>query len=582
MFRAVHKTFHNHYRRRYHGIYRHAKQLFVFDLGLLFLALALFGASLFFFFWKPGITDQIKLTLSLGDTRIKSGETVLLTAEYANHSKFKLQKAVLALRLPPGFVIDRTRTPESDLSTQSTAVIGDIDPGGSGGIGIYGTLWAEPGTEEHILALLSYTPEGKKQAEQKLGSFLVRLPESILSGTLTIASSTFPNIPLVLSYQLRNTSNRAIDNITLDKNWTATTPAAEFKNFTLGPGETKEIEGRIQTPATEGRLKVFATPQVLINNRLINQTRAEQTVAILYPKVTSAARLINPPAYGEPSQKLSVEFSWRNTSDYALQGSRLLISATPGVMDLDRTARENRLTVENGRLVVDSIARTALADGRPGSNDTFTLPMYLRPSFSLEQTENAKLQITPVMETHLPAVSAQAYNQSGEPAILPLATEVYLNASARYYTEEGDQLGRGPLPPAVGQTTKYWIMAQAQNTTNPLRDARFEAILPPGVTFTNKQSVTIGPPLAFNERTRAVTWSYGALPANSQTGLYFEVAVTPEPEQIGKILTLARNLRFFATDDVVNKPFNLTKAEITNVLPAIDRGSSAGAIVAGQ
>ena len=67
------------------------------------------------------------------------------------------------------------------------------------------------------------------------------------------------------------------------------------------------------------------------------------------------------------------------------------------------------------------------------------------------------------------------------------------------------------------------------------------------------------------------------MPANSQTGLYFEVAVNPSPEQVGEILPLTRTLTFTATDAVVGKEFNLTRAGLTNVLPRGDRGASAGA-----
>ena len=63
-------------------------------------------------------------------------------------------------------------------------------------------------------------------------------------------------------------------------------------------------------------------------------------------------------------------------------------------------------------------------------------------------------------------VDAQGKTFTGDAAELPVATEVAMQNSIRYYTEEGDQLGRGPLPPQVGETTKYWVFVQITNTTN--------------------------------------------------------------------------------------------------------------------
>ena len=165
---------------------------------------------------------------------------------------------------------------------------------------------------------------------------------------------------------------------------------------------------------------------------------------------------------------------------------------------------------------------------------------------------------------------------------IPLATEVAVESAARYYTEEGDQLGRGPLPPMVNQTTKYWLMFRANNTNNDLRAAVFSATLPAGVEFTGKQSVTIGPTIAYNPANRDLSWNYRLLPANSQTGLYFEVAVKPNAAQIGQTLTLLKNIKFTATDDAVGKNFSFSQPDVTNVLPASDQGARSGAAVVSE
>jgi hypothetical protein len=54
MLHRIHKAVHRHYHTRYHGVYAHAKQLFVFDIILLCLALFFFRRQCFFLFVETG------------------------------------------------------------------------------------------------------------------------------------------------------------------------------------------------------------------------------------------------------------------------------------------------------------------------------------------------------------------------------------------------------------------------------------------------------------------------------------------------------------------------------------------------
>jgi len=175
------------------------------------------------------------------------------------------------------------------------------------------------------------------------------------------------------------------------------------------------------------------------------------------------------------------------------------------------------------------------------------------------------------------SASGKAWEKSGTPVALPMTTEISWNAKAIYFTDDGNQLGRGAIPPQVGETTKYWILIQINNTVNAAKDVKFSAELPTGVEFTNRQSVTIGPELKSQNGT--VGWSYKELPAGSQTGLYFEVAVTPQTNQVGQALTLIKSMSLSATDSITNKNYNLNLGAINNQLGKNDQGTAAGYLV---
>ncbi len=572
--------FHHYYIRKYHGLYRHAKKLFVFDLALLAIAVALFATSIFFFFWTPRIGGLIDLSISLGNRRIKSGDYVHLTVDYANRSKTTLTSAMLALRLPVGFIVDRQKTPENIFSKNYTFILPELPPGGNGQAELSGWLWAEPRQEEKIIATLSYLPTNSTRLEQKLAIFSINLPDSVLAGNLTMPANSFPNQPLNFVYALTNNGDEKLDQIQIINNW-AQKPLEEnkFKNIAIAPHETKNFEGKIVSPDKSGQFPLQFTAQILANNHLINQDTKENKIEVLAPVITVAGRLVNDLPDTAPGQTVPLEISWKNNTRVPLKNLRLKILASSEIVDLVKTAKDNRLKLADGALLIDSSVRTELANGNAGGADTFVVELKLRSSFAPLQKESAKLEITPIMEAEADQVAGQIFSQVGETLKIPLATELNWQAETRYYTADGDQLGRGPLPPRVGEATKYWIFVDVFNSTNAVEDAEFSAQLPAGVNFTGRQSVTIGPPLKYDNATRAVSWKFGELPANSVTGLYFEVVTTPSSADLEKTMLLAKDLTFKAGDATIKKSFLLTKNELTNILNSNDRGATLGAKV---
>ncbi len=582
MFKSIYNIFHRHYHLRYHGIYAHAKKLFVFDLILLATAVALLGASLFFFFWKPGLVDQIDLKISLGSNRIKSGELVKMTVDYKNRSKYFLREPILALHLPAGFVVDRSLTPTNVFKADSTFELNEIRPGASGQAEIYGRLWSPPKQDEQISALLSYMPEKDDNREQKVGIFLVNLSDSILKESLEMASTSFANTPVPFAFKLINTSDSKLEGLNFNFNFPGKIIGlneSDLQNITLDKAGEKLITGQIIMPAKIGKYYLKVLVSANINNQTLNILSDQAAIKTFSHEVDLSIKIKNNLTFTQPGQVLDASIDWQNNGQNELQNSFLRIAFTPGVVDLKTTAQENGFKIDGNDLVISAKERTALANGKHLANDQFDFKIYLLPTFNVGALENTELEIKPSFIAELKDLPGQQFSSPGESAKVRLATELSLSAEARYYSNEGDQLGRGPLPPQIGETTKYWIFVHIDNTTNPVRDAIFSTVLANGVNFTGKQSVSIGPAVTFNESTRTVNWNFRELPANSQTGLYFEVAITPTPEQIGKNINLINEIKFSANDKNTGKIFNLNKSSLNNILPNIDSGSKKGNLV---
>lgn len=575
MFKRIYNLFKAHYHKRYRGIYRHAKKLFVFDLGLLGLAFFMLGASFFFFFWRPSLAGQIDLSFSFGNERIRSGDEILITIGYKNKSKKSLGDAILGVHLPPGFIIDREKTSENIFSSNSTFNLGKIDAGGAGQVEIYGTVFAEPGKDEKVTALLSYLPEDKKSREQKIGAAIYRPVVSVLSAEVFVASTSFPGRDLPVNVILRNNGTKMLDNISI------TPPVGQkfadesmIKKISISAGESKTIAGVIKSPDKPGEYAAQFSVNITANNIVIKQADLEKKIAIFYPEMKSGLKLTKTVAFADGGDALTVRVYWNNSSAHNLKNIRLRISPTPGVVDLKASARANNMAIDSNDLIIDKKTRTALADGSPGNSDEFETTLILLPFFKTNNLTQLEIKIG--AEAELEDVPGQKFVvESSEAVRLPLATQLRWQIKPVYYTSDGDQLGRGPLPPTVDETTKYWILVEISNGVNAIANNAFKLILGDGVEFTGKQSVTIGPELKYDKTINSVTWNYNLAPAFGDIGLYFEVAVKPTSAQVGKKITLVKSAGYSAKDDAVGKALNLSHGAINNTLSDDDQGSAA-------
>ncbi len=159
----------------------------------------------------------------------------------------------------------------------------------------------------------------------------------------------------------------------------------------------------------------------------------------------------------------------------------------------------------------------------------------------------------------------------GDPIEERLPTRVSLDTFARYFTSAGDQLGRGPLPPRVGDETIYWVFLNVSNTQNPLTGTTVTATLPNNVSWVDRQSVTYGSAVHFNPDSRRITWTIGDLKPMSQTNqriaASFAVAITPSDTQRGLTPALISNTSFSAqdlwVDERVSKSFGSVTTRIS-------------------
>ncbi|MDD5164514.1 MAG: hypothetical protein PHN27_02720 [Patescibacteria group bacterium] len=162
-------------------------------------------------------------------------------------------------------------------------------------------------------------------------------------------------------------------------------------------------------------------------------------------------------------------------------------------------------------------------------------------------------------------------------------TNLNLNAEARYYDDENAVIGQGPLPPQVGQETRYWIFWQLKNTINPVENISVRTKLPAGVSWIGQTKASHGS-ISYDESTREISWQIPQLDAY-QGGSYsfvessFEVSATPDSSSSGQILFLTDPITMEAKDQFTGNIIQDQKASLDSNLQDDPIGEGKGRVI---
>ncbi|MDO9399662.1 MAG: hypothetical protein Q7T79_03205 [bacterium] len=180
-----------------------------------------------------------------------------------------------------------------------------------------------------------------------------------------------------------------------------------------------------------------------------------------------------------------------------------------------------------------------------------------------------------IIEQKIHLVVAVAYDINGEKinyvsksSKLCVLSDLNLKSAGYYYSQQGDQLGIGPLPPTVDMQTNYWIFWEIDNFGNDFKDAIFVAQLPTDIIWIDNKNLSAGN-LQYSESTRKIIWTVEEISKNG--GNYragFEIGVVPSQKDVGKVLKLLSDISFSAYDNFCKE--EIIKTEFKDISTNLD------------
>lgn len=345
----------------------------------------------------------------------------------------------------------------------------------------------------------------------------------------------------------------------------------------VAPGATSRVDVRGVTDAPDGAtLRIEAT----FHGR--GADRAERTIAKGSVDIRGAAFTfaIGPqgdgPAIIRLGQPLEIGASYATSSDGAqdVPNARAFHVTISGPLVATSTVVAQGATIRRGEIRWPVL-------GVPAIGETAGETFLLTPPARVEAGQVpagmlASYTLTPELILAVDAAGTPLARLIGSPFILPVAGELRLATSARYFTSEGDQIGRGPLPPRVGATTKYWVTWDVRSVLRDVNRVVVRVPLPSGVEWTGRVMSATGVEPTFDASSRTVTWAIGNLERLLSTS--FELAVTPTAGQAGSFAALLGETKAQGIDDL-GTDLTASAPAVTTELRNDDRVSGKGRVI---
>ena len=547
------RHYETHYKTRYQ---ERAHLVFLLDAVLVSIALGLLGLGLYFRWLYHPLRDAFQLSL-VAEQTIVAGKETTFSVQVANTSDRPLRNARLDVHLPKTFIM--TQPPEGFDADTSRLTIETMNARARNTYRFRGAFLGSTGGDLY----LHFMAQGEDGASD----------EMLMKGTLTweanaiearfeAPESAVPGQAVAFALRIKNGSPFVFDEASVAPVWD--------ESFTLQNATPPVYRGKVAL----GRLE--AGEEVVVSfsgrfNRLLDPSmfRAQLTgtvggLTLSIAEAGASVRMADvglrlwtmfsgeAPLFVRPGQEVPVIVGYQNDGKQTIKN--ITLDVTPDVQTLGDIRWETSNRID------------ALAPGEHGERTVF---VRVRESVS-RYVADPVFRAVPQATLSLDAPKITGARVSGTAVEAKIAGSLRLRAVARYFTNEGDQLGRGPLPPRVGDTTRYWLFASLETGATELQDGVAVFLLPEGVRWTGRSAVTMGEDLA-QEGGRLV-WRIGSMAPHAGAtheapSASFEVALTPTPAQLGTSPLLLASAAVTARDAWTDDLLESNQAGLTTQLP---------------
>lgn len=596
---------------------RRWQRMLMWILSLL-VAVFVCVAGLYWYMWgrQPRFNAENVVLEITAPEKITSGSAVTYSIHYANREAVGFRKSELEIRYPSGF---RFATAEpKPLSGENLWDLGALGSGKEGTIEVQGYLVGRPEVESTISGVFRYWPANFSSEFSEVASaqtaidpaninFRMEGPEQVLAGQKTSytviynnpGSETMKDLRIEVVYPTGFVADIVKPELDEQDNTLAITelPVNEEREL--------QIEGYYSAAPDQPVDFIVLLSQKGRENEYFQQKEARQTTTVIKGDlalnvVANGSNRDSTIRWGET---VHVSVSFQNNSETTLSDIKVIATlesryrteksgkGSQGALDwttlvdsargsLKELAAVDEKTLRNRSITWTSDDLDELDTLETKKEGTIDFQINLYDLEQLRKQINAPEDVEIVLKTEVSVGKTGGVSEQlkvvGNPITFAVNSDLLLDAEARYFDKDGNQVGSGPLPPQVDQKTRYRVYWTMTNSLHEVQDVLVSTDLPDNVAWVNSFEVSAGEVL-FNSNNNSLTWRLNRMPLDiSKVTLSFDVEVTPKASQSGATAQLTKKITMTAVDTVTGgkiiQPISLLTTGVERDEEASDKG----------
>jgi hypothetical protein len=520
--------------------------------------------------------DGIQFSID-GPSRIALGQETTFFVNWQNGSSEPIATSDVRVSFPADFTL--TSTDPATVGDGLQFHLGSIPFGGRGTIAIKGMFTGALGTKTAIQVVGTYRPASFDSDFEALSTKAIEYTDTVLDGVIDAPEKSLPGDRVRIVYTLANRGTVAMQGLEMrirlpegfvrDASSTtdvmdgrmvrvplaqlaagATSSAVVTGSFVSGAGGEIELQAEAGRVAADG---VFLSAVKTISH--VNVLSGDLSLKL----IVNGADTDRSIAYGTP---LRIAVGYENTASEELKDVQIRLIAEPIVasgtnpgsikIPLDWSKVETNSTgTRTGNTITWNGKTVGVLERLPPRTDG---AFELTVPFVLNATTTNALGVRLIIEGTMKGVGKTAVDRTirTAPMNFLLQSDATIASDAWYFSEEGAQLGSGPLPPVLGQTTSYRVIWRLSKSVHELKNIRVSATLPKNVSWPDRTNVSAGTVL-YDEPNRTISWTMNRLPADvDEASADFTIELTPGSNDVGRFADLMGETRFVAEDTALN------------------------------
>ncbi len=538
--------------------------------------------------------DRVQLSVS-GPSEVASAESTSFTFIYANNNLIALNNATLILTYPE--VFHPEAQPAMKISaSQAEITLGAIKGRSQGKVVLVGKFYGSKGDHVLIRATLRYAPNNVTSLLETETTLTVNVASSPLSleieAPLELASGQ--NVEYTLQYN--NTGDLGFSNLKVQADYPAgfefvesePRPASGNNLWHVGDLITRGsgkiiVRGTLSGERDERKSITARIGFFQGDGNFVSYSDNERKTVIVASPLTITQKVNNQTdAAIDLGGSLKYDVTYKNEGNIGVRGAIVTVEIDSPYLDFGRLNLSAKGAYdEKSHLITWKASDVpSLAKLEPGQGGTisFSVPVLSVISESLQNERNLTIRSVARIDS-LDIPLALDSNKIIASNVTTVKVNTAVEAKLSGFYQDTTLSNAGPLPPKVGQETSYTFHMALHNTSNDVTDARVIISLPSGMRFTGKFS-PVEERMLFDSRTNELTWNVDTLAARANRELLFQIAVTPDPSQVGADVPLVNSFTFSGKDSFTGKDITVSsKARKTSNLPEDPVAAAAGGAV---